>query len=216
MRCAGVLDDDDNSSSDLEEVVAAPEASEASESPEAEEAAEVTPSEDVDFEEASAADGAVASTGGPAEFEVFLATHTAPETPQEERRYQSALAGCPDEAEMQRTLDMTLSGAVRTQDAPYLLAVCLRNREQGYLAWQFIKDNWDRINEAFPANSIVRMLSGITSLSKSEHADDVLAFFEDHDVPQGQLTLQQMLEKLRVNVAYRERESERFAASLMD
>ena len=165
---------------------------------------------------AAAATGVVASKGGPAEYEVFLAKHNDPATPQEERRYQSALAGFPDEAEMKRTLDMTLSGAVRTQDAPYLLAVCLRNREQGYLAWQFIKDNWDRINEAFPVNSIVRMLSGITSLSKSEHADNVLTFFEDHDVPQGQLTLQQMLEKLRVNVAYRERESERFAASLMD
>ena len=165
---------------------------------------------------AAAATGVVASKGGPAEYEVFLAKHNDPATPQEERRYQSALAGFPDEAEMQRTLDMTLSGAVRTQDAPYLLAVCLRNREQGYLAWQFIKDNWDRINEAFPSNSIVRMVSGITSLSKREQADDIIAFFEDHEVPQGQLTLQQMLEKLRVNVAYRERESERFAASLMD
>ncbi|MCH7970760.1 MAG: ERAP1-like C-terminal domain-containing protein, partial [Chloroflexi bacterium] len=165
---------------------------------------------------AAAATGVVASKGGPAEYEVFLAKHNDPATPQEERRYQSALAGFPDKAEMQRTLDMTLSGDIRTQDAPYLLALCLRNREQGYLAWQFIKDNWDKINEVFPSNSIVRMVSGITSLSKREQADDIIAFFEDHEVPQGQLTLQQMLEKLRVNVAYRERESERFAANLMD
>ena len=116
---------------------------------------------------------------------------------------------------MKRTLDMSLSGEVRTQDAPYLLAVCMRNREQGYLAWQFVKDNWDKINEVFPSNSIVRMLSGITSLSKGDQADDVIAFFEDHEVPQGQLTLQQTLEKLRVNVALRERESERFAESLV-
>ena len=96
-----------------------------------------------------------------------------------------------------------------------LLAVCMRNREQGYLAWQFVKDNWDKINEVFPSNSIVRMLSGITSLSKGDQADDVIAFFEDHEGPQGQLTLQQTLEKLRVNVALRERESERFAESLV-
>ena len=165
---------------------------------------------------AAAATGVVAAKGGPAEYEVFLAKHNDPATPQEERRYQSALAGFPDEAEMKRTLDMTLNGDIRTQDAPYLLAACMRNKEQGYLAWQFVKDNWDKINEVFPSNSIVRMLSGITSLSKSDEADDVLAFFEDHDVPQGQLTLQQTLEKLRVNVAYRERESERFAEGLME
>lgn len=156
----------------------------------------------------------VAANGGSAEYEIFLARHKDPATPQEERRYQTGLTFFPGETEMKRTLDMSLNGEIRTQDAPYLLAVALRNRDQGYLAWQFIKDNWDKINDVFPANSIVRMLSGITSLSKREQADDVIAFFEDHEVPQGQLTLLQMLEKLRVNVAYRERESARFAASL--
>ncbi|MDA1278809.1 MAG: M1 family metallopeptidase [Chloroflexi bacterium] len=160
--------------------------------------------------------GVVASRGGASEYEAFSAKHKNPATPQEERRYQSYLAVFPDEAEMQRTLEMTLNGSIRTQDAPYLLAVCLRNREQGHIAWKFVKDNWDKINKVFPSNSIVRMVSGITSLSKPDQADDVLAFFEDHDVPQGQLTLQQTLEKLRVNVAYRQRESERFASSLLD
>ena len=58
------------------------------------------------------------------------------------------------------------------------------------------------------------MLSGVTALSKPEQAADVIAFFDDHKVPQGQLTLQQTLEKLRVNVALRERESGRFSESL--
>jgi hypothetical protein len=55
----------------------------------------------------------------------------------------------------------------------------------------------------------------VTSLSKPEQAADVIAFFDDHEVPQGQLTLQQTLEKLRVNVALRERESGSFSDSLM-
>ena len=163
---------------------------------------------------AAAVTGVVASRGGASEYDVFVDKNQNPATPQEERRYQSALAAFPGEAEMRKTLEMTLDGRVRTQDAPYLLAVCLRNRDQGHLAWEFVKDNWDKINEAFPSNSIVRMLSGITSLSKSEQANDVLAFFEDHEVPQGKLTLQQTLEKLQVNVALREREADSFADSL--
>ncbi len=165
---------------------------------------------------AAAVTGVVAYRGGASEYEVFVEKNQNPATPQEERRYQSALAAFPGEAEMRKTLEMTLDGRVRTQDAPYLLAVCLRNRDQGHLAWEFVKDNWDKINEAFPSNSIVRMLSGITSLSKSEQANDVLAFFEDHEVPQGKLTLQQTLEKLRVNVALREREAHSFAQSLTE
>ena len=163
---------------------------------------------------AAAATGVVASKGDPAQYEVFLDKYQNPTTPQEERRYQSALSAFPGEAEMDRTLAMSLDGTVRTQDAPYLIAVCMRNKEQGYRAWEFVKNNWDQINKDFPANSIVRMLSGVTSLGKPEQADDVIAFFDDHEVPQGQLTLQQTLEKLRVNVALREREGALFSDSL--
>ena len=163
---------------------------------------------------AAAVTGVVAAKGDSAEYEVFMEKHHNPSTPQEERRYQSALSAFPGEAEMDRTLAMTLDGTIRTQDAPYLLAVCMRNKEQGFKAWQFVKDNWEQVNKDFPSNSIVRMLSGVTSLSAPDQANDVLAFFEDHEVPQGQLTLQQTLEKLRVNVALRERESESFINSL--
>jgi puromycin-sensitive aminopeptidase len=164
---------------------------------------------------AAAATGIVASKGDSAQYEVFLDKHHNPSTPQEERRYQSALSAFPGEAEIDRTMAMTLDGTIRTQDAPYLLAVCMRNKEQGFRAWEFVKTNWEKINKDFPANSIVRMLSGVTSLSKPEQAADVIAFFDDHEVPQGQLTLQQTLEKLRVNVALRERESGSFSDSLM-
>ena len=163
---------------------------------------------------AAAVTGVVASKGDTAKYDLFLKKYRNPSTPQEERRYQSALSAFPGEAEMKRTLAMTLDGTVRTQDAPYLLAVCMRNKYQGPLAWDFVKENWDKINEAFPSNSIVRMLSGVTSLSQDEQAADVLEFFENHDVPQGQLTLQQTLEKLGVNVAFRERESTSFSESL--
>lgn len=163
---------------------------------------------------AAAVTGVVASKGDTAKYDLFLEKYRNPSTPQEERRYQSALSAFPGEAEMKRTLAMTLDGTVRTQDAPYLLAVCMRNKYQGHLAWDFVKENWDKINEAFPSNSIVRMLSGVTSLSQDEQAADVLEFFENHDVPQGQLTLQQTLEKLGVNVAFRERESTSFSESL--
>jgi hypothetical protein len=70
------------------------------------------------------------------------------------------------------------------------------------------------MNEVFPSNSIVRMLSGIRSLSRPEIANEVLAFFEEHEVPQGALSLSQHLERLRINVNLRERESERLGAIL--
>jgi hypothetical protein len=42
-----------------------------------------------------------------------------------------------------------------------------------------------------------------------------MAFFETHEVPQGDKILAQHLERLEVNVALRQRESERLARRLL-
>ena len=155
---------------------------------------------------ASASAGAVAIVGSAQDYEVFLGRFKYPATPQEERRYMSLLASFPGEGEMQNTLTMCLNGDVRSQDAPYLAGGAMFNRHHGFSAWEFIKSHWDEMLEAYPDNSIVRMVSGVQSLSKPEQAADVKSFFETHSVPTGQLTLEQHLERLDVNMASRQRE----------
>ncbi|MGQ4809679.1 Aminopeptidase N [Candidatus Entotheonellaceae bacterium PAL068K] len=163
---------------------------------------------------ASAVAAAVASAGMSHDYTVFVERFKNAATPQEERRYQSLLASFPGAIEMGLTLQMTLGGEVRTQDAPYLVAHCMRHRDHGALAWRFVKDNWTTMLQTYPDNAIVRMLGGFKSLSYPETAADIEAFFTSHTVPQGELTLQQHLEKLRVNVALREREATRLAVTL--
>ena len=154
----------------------------------------------------------VADQGGPAEHELFIRRYKSAPTPQEEQRYLFALAGFRDRRLLQRTLDMTLTDEVRTQNAPYLIGSILDNLEGGDLAWAFIKDHWDTIIGRFPDNTHVRMLGGITSLSTPELAADVEQFFATHGVKQGARTLQQHLERLRVNVAFRRREAATLAS----
>ncbi len=108
---------------------------------------------------------------------------------------------------MENTLGMCLIGEVRLQDAPYLIYACMTNRHHGPMAWEFVKSNWDEMLDANPENSIVRMVSGVQSLSKPDQAADIKHFFETHSVPTGQLTLEQHLERLDVNVASRQREA---------
>ncbi|HJM52813.1 MAG TPA: M1 family metallopeptidase [Dehalococcoidia bacterium] len=168
----------------------------------------------IDANVAAAVTGVVANGGSDGDYDTFFQRFKSPLDPQEEQRYLRTLVGFPTSEQMSRTLTMTLSGEIRTQDAPYLLAGCMVNRENGPQAWAFIRDNWEQMNEVFPSNSIVRMLSGIRSLSRPEIANEVLAFFEEHEVPQGALSLSQHLERLRINVNLRERESERLGATL--
>ena len=108
---------------------------------------------------------------------------------------------------MQNTLDMCLNGDVRSQDAPYLVNACMINRHHGFAAWEFVKSHWDDMLEAYPDNSIVRMVGGIRSLSKPDQVADIKQFFQSHSVPTGELTLEQYFERLDVNAALRERET---------
>lgn len=155
---------------------------------------------------AAASASAVAIVGSASDYEAFLSRFKHPATPQEERRYMTLLASFPGEGEFQNTLELCVNGEVRSQDAPYLAGGAMFNRHHGFSAWQFIKSHWDEMLEMYPDNSIVRMVSGVQALSKPEQAADIKEFFETHSVPTGQLTLEQHLERLDVNMASRQRE----------
>ena len=156
----------------------------------------------------------VAASGGAEEFDVFVERFHTATTPQEELRYLYALAAFDDPELVDRLTAMTLTDEIRSQNAPYLLARAMGNRTQGPRAWAFVHEHWQTLGERFPSNSIVRMLSGIRSLSDPAVAQDVYAFFEEHEVPQGDKQLAQHLERLEVNVALRARASDALAHHL--
>src|SRR5664279_2799584 len=94
---------------------------------------------------------------------------------------------------------------VRSQNAPYTLGQAMANPQNGGTAWAFVRDNWDTITTQFPSNSIVRLVSGVRTLFDPDVAADVLAFFAEHEVPQGAKSLSQHVEMVRVNQALRAR-----------
>jgi puromycin-sensitive aminopeptidase len=158
---------------------------------------------------AAAAVGVLAETGGDDDFATFLERFRGATTPQEELRYLYSLPRFHTESAFGQLLELTMS-EIRTQNAPFVLRSALANRTQGPVAWSFVKEHWEAINQRFPSSTIVRLLDGVRGLNQPAVAADVAAFFEDHVVPQGTKTLQQHLERLRVNVALREREHDRF------
>jgi puromycin-sensitive aminopeptidase len=148
---------------------------------------------------------ATAAFAGAAEVDAIVEGFKTAETPQEEQRFLSALSDVRDPAQFERVLDLALSTEVRTQNAPYLLGVCIANRDNGARAWERVEAAWDDVNERFPSNSIVRMLNGIRSITDPALAARVEAFLADHPVPQAKQTLEQHLERMRVTVALAER-----------
>lgn len=143
----------------------------------------------------------IAHTGDVGDYEKFVAKFKNAQTPQEETRYLFALANFPDEELIERTLELTLHGEVRTQNAPYLMRGILLNRQARDKAWSFLKARWDDMVRLYPDNSIPRMCEGIIGLVTPELEADVQDFFGKHPVKQGTKQMDQHLERLRVALA---------------
>jgi puromycin-sensitive aminopeptidase len=168
-----------------------------------------------DPELAAVATVAVASVGSDREYDEFVERfRTAGSTPQLKLRYMFALAEFPEADQIQRTIDLALSGEVKTQDAPFLLNRCVANRNNGPMAWKTMRTQWPMLLERFPDNTIVRMAGSITTLTAPELVADVQSFFAEHPIPQAAKTLEQLLERQRINADLRAREAGSLAAAL--
>jgi hypothetical protein len=131
------------------------------------------------------------------------------ENPQDRERVLVSLSRFRDPAALARTLELSLSGDVRTQDAPYLLREAVANRDNGPAAWDFVAENWAEIEKRFPANSLSRLVGGIRSLRDRAVADRVVGFLAEHPIPQGELQVRQHIERMWVTVALAERVARR-------
>jgi puromycin-sensitive aminopeptidase len=153
----------------------------------------------------AAAIAIAAFAGGPAEYDDLLTRFKAARTPQDEQRYLYALAGFRDSALLARTLDRTLDGEVRTQDAPFVarsLLLSVYAREQ---AWRFVRQHWETMAARYPASAYRRMWEGIVGLATPALEQEVRDFFRTTGIDLGGKKLAQYLEHLRVAVAFHER-----------
>ncbi|HSB78259.1 MAG TPA: M1 family metallopeptidase [Candidatus Methylomirabilis sp.] len=145
----------------------------------------------------------LAHCGNAADYEAFLERFKTAKTPQEEQRYLYSLAAFRVPALLRRTLDFTLSGEVRSQDAPFLVRSLLMNVHSREMAWTFVKENWEVMEHRYPSLSgLRRMCEGITGLTTPELEADVRQFFASRNVSLGGKTLEQYLEQLHIAVVF--------------
>jgi puromycin-sensitive aminopeptidase len=150
--------------------------------------------------------------GDAARYEEFKKNFKHARTPQEEQRYLFSLANFRVPELLRQTMAMTLNGEVRTQNAPFLMHSLLYNPVARYEAWDFIRKNWETMVEKFPDSALPRMCEAVAGLL--ERQAEVNAFFEQHKPRLGHKLIDQHLERLAVNVAFREREGATLESAL--
>ncbi len=168
----------------------------------------------VDPELTAAATSVVAATGDADTYARLRAGFSTAATPQERLRHLYALAEFDDEALLLKTCEFVMTPAVKTQNAPFVLRSAIANRRHGNAAWAFVRDHWDEMNDRFPSNTIVRMVDGVKTLNTADLVADAAAFFAAHPIEQGAKTLEQILERQRVNAALRDRDGAAFVSFL--
>jgi puromycin-sensitive aminopeptidase len=142
-----------------------------------------------------------------------------PLSPIDENRHLNCLPAVSDAGLAAEVLELCI-GEIRTQNAPYLLGAMLRSRAVGALTWSFIKEHFADFTERFPANSIHRLLDGVTGLVAVDPGDgvptpEVIRAFCVANVEPARLRLvSQSLERLDVNTAFATRSQQALAALL--
>ena len=159
----------------------------------------------------------VSESGGDTEYRQFLERWRHPATPQEEIRYLYALAGFPSAGLMAETMHLASTEA-RSQNAPFLIAYALSNRDHGAVAWDYVEQHWEELLARLPDSTIPRMLSGIVWLwdEADQLAPAVDRFLAAHPFPPGEKTIAQLRERLRVNAGFARQHADAVRAALAE
>ena len=147
----------------------------------------------------------VARHGDATRYEQHLAAVRAARTPQDRRRFQLALGDFRAPELVTRTLALTLTEEVATQDVALLLERLLSNRAAREATWRFITKNWKNLSTRLPPMMITRLINATVDLQTLAHKRAVAAFFRAHPVPTATRALKQTLERFDLNHEFRRR-----------
>jgi aminopeptidase N len=135
--------------------------------------------------------------GDAALYDRYLAKSRAATDPEERYRYLYGLTSFADPALVRRTMDLTVSDAVRGQDAKLVIARMLGNTDTQRLAWQLVRERWDAIQKKtgeFVGNTVI--VGALASFCDAKTAGEITSFFAAHKLPDAERTLQQSIERI--------------------
>ena len=128
---------------------------------------------------------------------------------QEERlRLYGALTRFPGANLIKKTLGISMTEEVRSQDTVSLIMQTSANPNMGTrLAWDFMKQNWTELDRRYGQGgfAMMRLVSIAGGFTKPEERTEVDKFFAEHPVPSATRSIQQTLERIDLNIKWLDR-----------
>jgi puromycin-sensitive aminopeptidase len=126
--------------------------------------------------------------------------------PASKRRFLHALARVETPALVSRAVITALTVVVPMQDFTSYLSVLLANRATREEAWLLVRDRWPEVRAKADSPMLLRRLvEALGALPERRHLEDVEAFLTAHPIDAAKQATLQTLERLRSEVALRER-----------
>ena len=135
-------------------------------------------------------------------------------SPQEQRRFLLALADFREPRLVDRTLALSLTDRVATQDVVFLLARLLANPAARERTWGFVRKRWPALRRRMPPLLASRLIEATSALLEPSHRSEVAAFFRAHPLPSGERVLRQTLERFDWYRGFRREAATKLAARL--
>ncbi len=145
----------------------------------------------------------VADQNRPGDYDTFLERYRTAPTPQDAMRYLVAIGGFSDESIALDAAEKSFS-EFRSQDAPIVLPLYMRNETTGPAVWRYVASRWDEAQARFSTSHHARLTSGVpTFINDAALADEVDAFHRANPVVGGYpATVEQQLERMRVGQTF--------------
>lgn len=147
----------------------------------------------------------VSYNGSLVEYEQVKKLWQTAKTPESEEMCLMTLGLFQKQELIQKTLALTNSNQVHTQDRPRLWSTMLSNDSAKRLAWSYIKLHWPEIVSKCPPMALDHIAGGCRSLDTAADEKDLRLFFAAHKNPAIESAVARTLEDVHLSVRFREK-----------
>ncbi|MEM2131241.1 MAG: ERAP1-like C-terminal domain-containing protein, partial [Candidatus Woesearchaeota archaeon] len=144
-------------------------------------------------------------------YNKFLDFYRNAKTQEEKVRFLLSLCSFKDEKLLKKTFDFMLSDEIRFSDILYPASGLTGNPIAKKMLWPFIKNNWAELDKRLGETKMLlrRVVGNLAVLCDEKSEKDIDKFFKKR--PKGlEMTLAQVLEKIRINKKHLDRIKKEF------
>ena len=159
----------------------------------------------------------VARSGGKAEHAILTRIYKHAALHEEKNRIGAALTLFSQKELLEKTLAFSLSKDVRPQDSVRFIAGIAMNPRGRDIAWRFMQKNWQTLTARYKGGrELSYMLDPIGASSSLKRAAELANFLKSHPAPGTERTVAQVVERIKSNAAWLERDKKSLSRFFTD